>query len=138
MRGRKVQWAALIAWIATAVGGATLFVQWLRHGGLHQKEGIRSPRLFSHLAVAVIGLACWVIYLAEDDDVFAWAAVALLVLVALLGISMFVISSRGRTTTVRTETPAEAVFPVPLVIGHGLLGTTTLILATLAAVGIGG
>ena len=61
----KVQWAALIAWIATAVGGATLFVQWLRHGGLHQHEGIRSPRLFSHLAIAVIGLLCWVIYLAE-------------------------------------------------------------------------
>ena len=132
-----MQWAALIAWIATALGGFTLFAQWLRHGGLNQEEGIRAPRLFSHLATALVGLTLWVVYMLGDDKFFAWVAVALLLAVALLGVSMLAISSRGRTTTERTAAPAEALFPLPVVIAHGALGTITLILAVLAAAGIG-
>jgi hypothetical protein len=49
---------------------------------------------------------------------------------------MFVISLRGRTTILRTETPAEGMFPFPLVLLHGGLGTTTLLLSVLAAAGI--
>jgi hypothetical protein len=88
------------------------------------------------LALAVVGLAFWVGYLANDNRTLAWMAVGILVTVALLGISMFVISLRGRTTTLRTETPAEGMFPFPLVVLHGALATTTLFLSTLAAIGI--
>jgi hypothetical protein len=35
-----VEWAALVAWVATALGGATLAVSWLGHGGHRQPEGI--------------------------------------------------------------------------------------------------
>jgi hypothetical protein len=90
-----------------------LFLQWARHGGLSQKEGIRARRLLPHLALAVFGLALWVGYLATDNGTVAWIAVGILVAAALLGISMLVISLRGRTTTVRTETPAEGMFPFP-------------------------
>jgi len=132
-----VQWAALIAWLATALGGLTLFVLWIRHGGLRQVEGIPARRLLSHLAIAIVGLCLWVAYLVSDKTELAWAAVVLLVAVALLGLWMFMTSSRGRTTTTRTSSPAEAMFPAPVVIGHGILGLTTLILVFLAAAGIG-
>jgi hypothetical protein len=131
-----VQWAALAAWVTTALGGLVLFLQWVRHGGFSQKEGIRARRLLPHLALAVVGLALWVGFLANDNRTVAWIAVGILVAVALLGISMLVISLRGRTTTVRTETPAEGMFPFPLVVLHGALGTTTLLLSALAAAGV--
>jgi len=132
-----MQWAALIAWIATALGGLVLAVHWARHGGLTQKEGIRTARLAAHLAVAVVGLVLWIVYIASDDAVFAWMAVGLLLTVALIGITMAAISLRGQTSTIRTETPAEGVFPLPVVILHGALATTTVLLATLTAVGVG-
>jgi hypothetical protein len=132
-----MQWAALVAWVATALGGLTLFLQWARHGGLGQREGIRAIRLVPHLALAAVGLCLWVAYIAADRRTLAWIAVGLLVVVALLGVSMLTVSLRGRTNIVRTEAPAEAIFPLPLVALHGALGATTLVLGALAAAGIG-
>jgi hypothetical protein len=132
-----MQWAAFVAWLVTALGGLVLFMQWGKGGGLKQKEGIRPARLLSHMALAVTGLALWIAYIATDERGIAWIAVALLVAVAILGLSMLVISLSGRTTVVRTETPAEAMFPIPIVIAHGALGLTTLLLSILSAVGIG-
>jgi hypothetical protein len=132
-----MQWAALVAWVVTALGGAVLFFAWLRGGGVHQNEGIRAPRLLSHMSLAVTGLIVWAVYLATDRDALAWIAVAVLIAVALLGFSMLLIWVRGRTTTIRTETPAEGSFPLPVVALHGVLGATTLALSTLAAAGIG-
>jgi hypothetical protein len=131
-----VQWAALATWLTTAFGGLVLFLQWARHGGFSQKEGIRARRLMSHLGLALVGLALWIAYVATDNEALAWTAVGILVAVALLGISMLVISLRGHTTALRTETPAEGMFPLPLVVLHGALGATTLLLSGLAAAGI--
>ena len=133
-----MQWAALIAWIVTALGGLALALHWARHGGLIQREGIRTARLAAHLGVAIVGLVVWIAYITTDDALLAWIGVGLLVAVALLGVSMLLISLRGRTETVRTEAPAEGVLPLPLVILHGALATTTVVLATLAALGVGG
>ena len=102
-----MRWAALIAWIVTTLGGSVLYLAWLRSGGLHQNEGIRAPRLLSHMSLAVTGLIVWAAYLASDNGTLAWVAVAILIAVALLGFSMLLIWVRGRTTTIRTETPAE-------------------------------
>jgi len=132
-----MQWAALAAWVVTALGGSVLFFAWLRGGGVHQHEGIRAPRLLSHLSLAVTGLIVWVVFLATDTSALAWIAVAILIAVALLGFSMLLIWLRGRTTTIRTEIPAEGSFPLPVVAAHGILGATTLILSILAAAGIG-
>ena len=132
-----MQWAALIAWIITALGGLALAFHWARHGGLRQQEGIRTPRLATHLVTAVVGLGLWIAYLASGDTVLAWLAVGVLVAVALIGISMLLLSLRGQTNTIRTEAPAEGVLPLPLVILHGALATTTVTLAILAALEIG-
>ena len=41
-------------------------------------------------------------------------------------------------TMAEGSTPAEQQFPVPVVIGHGLLAATTLVLVLLAALNVGG
>ena len=40
-----MEWAALIAWVVTAGGGFVLLAQWLRNGGMSQREQgrIRPP-----------------------------------------------------------------------------------------------
>jgi hypothetical protein len=132
-----VQWAALIAWLLTALGGATMLVQWLRHGGARQREGIRAPRLFAHAGIAVLGLALWVAFVVSEESAVAWVAVAFLVGVGLIGATMFSVWIHGRNRREHTAIPAEASFMLPVVLAHGLLALATVILAVLAASGIG-
>jgi hypothetical protein len=147
-----MEWAALIAWVATAGGGFVLLAIWLSRGGMRQEgQGgarIRPPLILSHFLLAATGLVIWIIYLANDSDTLAWIAFALLAVVALLGWTMFAIwwqrRQRGRTaseaptTTVASDTPAEQRFPVPIVALHGLLAVTTVVLVFLTAIGVGG
>jgi hypothetical protein len=86
---------------------------------------------------AVTGLILGSLFIGRDSRSIAWISVALLGLVALVGISMLLITLRGTTNEVRTETPAEGMFPLPLVAGPGTLAATTLTLTLLAASGIG-
>jgi hypothetical protein len=132
-----VVWAALIAWVVTALGGAGLLLQWLRHGGLRQREGIRAPRLFTHAGLAALGLVLWIAFLFSEERALAWIAVGLLVIVGLIGATMFAIWLRGHNRHEHTFVPAETSFPLPVVIFHGALALATLVLAVLAASGIG-
>jgi hypothetical protein len=133
-----MQWAALVTWVFTALGGAGLGSFWARGGGVSQAGGIRPSRLLLHAGLAVTGLGIWIVFLVEGGSVFAWIAVALLIAVALIGLSMAAIWLRGKAApTAPTELPAEASFPLPVVLAHGALGATTLLLSLLAAVGIG-
>jgi hypothetical protein len=152
-----MKWAALIAWVITALGGFGLLGIWLRGGGLaaasRPGRRIRPPLIFSHLALAATGLVLWIIYVAADKDAIAWAAVIVLGPVAILGFSMLAIwiqrrtgapavatASAGPVTTAGGggDMPPEQHFPVPIVVLHGLLAVTTLTLAILAAAGVGG
>jgi manganese efflux pump family protein len=130
-------WAALVAWVATALGGAGLFVQWLRHGGFPQREGIRAPRLLSHAGLAALGLALWIGFVISQERGLAWAAVAVLLAVIAVGLTMFAIWFRGKNKRDHTIVPAETSFLVPVVFGHGALALLTLVLAVLAASGVG-
>jgi hypothetical protein len=133
-----MQLAALIAWVLTAIGGSGLGYLWARGGGVAQAGGIRPSRLLLHAGLAVSGLAIWILFVMEGSSVFAWIAVADLVAVALIGMTMAVTWLRGKAApTAPMELPAEASFPVPVVLGHGALGATTLLLSLLAAVGVG-
>lgn len=77
----------------------------------------------------------------HDSAALAWIAFALLVVVAILGWTMFAIWLRRRGTTeaeaVETDRPAEQHFPVAVVGLHGVLAVTTVVLVFLAAVGVG-
>jgi hypothetical protein len=139
-----MDWAALISWIVTAGGGFVLLGLWLRHGGMRQREGrqIRPPLILSHFALAATGLVLWIIYVFSDSDALAWIAFAILVLVAILGWTMFAIwwqrrqAQRAAAPASTPGVPAEQRFPVPIVALHGLLAVTTVVLVFLAAVGI--
>jgi hypothetical protein len=143
-----MKWAALIAWIVTAGGGFVLLSIWLARGGMRQQgEGgsrIRPPLILSHFLLAASGLVVWVVYVVKDSDVLAWGAFALLLVVALLGFTMFGIWLRRRQArtetpgTVTPDTPAEQHFPVSIVGLHGALAVTTLVLVLLTAAGVGG
>jgi hypothetical protein len=137
-----MDWAALISWIVTAGGGFVLFGLWLRDGGMRQRQPgrqIRPPLILSHFALAATGLVLWIIYLISDSNALAWVAFATLVLVALLGWTMFAIWWQRRQARAAVEPgstpalPAEQRFPVSIVTLHGLLAVTTVVLVFLAA-----
>lgn len=141
-----MEWAALIAWIITAGGGFVLLTIWLSRGGMQQREAggrIRPPLILSHFLLAAAGLVLWIIYLVTDSEALAWIAFIALLVVAVLGFTMFGIWLRQRQARVApvgaaVGEPAEQHFPVPIVALHGLLAATTLVLVFLTAVGVGG
>ena len=126
-------WVALVAWLATAVGGFTLGTQWISRGGAKDDRGIGIARLGLHAALAVGGLVLWIVYAFTGEKAFGWLALGALVLVIAIGLWMFAIWLRGRSPRDRrTDLPAETAFPVPVVLGHGFLAMTTVLLALLA------
>jgi manganese efflux pump family protein len=140
-----MEWAALISWIVTAGGGFVLLALWLRHGGMRQRQPgrqIRPPLILSHFALAATGLVLWIIYVFSDSDALAWIAFAILVLVAVLGWTMFAIwwqRRQARAAAAPASTPglpAEQRFPASIVALHGLLAVTTVVLVFLAAIGV--
>jgi hypothetical protein len=147
-----MEWAALIAWIATAGGGFVMLAIWLSRGGMRQSRDsgtrIRPPLILGHFLLAATGLVIWIVYVANDNDTLAWVAFALLAVVALLGFAMFGIwyQRRQRGPAAATgvtgspgssATPPEQHFPVAIVGLHGLLAVTTVVLVFLTAVGVG-
>jgi hypothetical protein len=125
----------------------------------------RAPVIFGHFLLAAAGLVVWIIYLAADKTALAWAAFIILLPVALLGFTMFarwlgvyrgagggnggaaaapagrMAPGAARTATAAPPTeavPAERHLPVTVVVAHGLLAATTLVLVLLTAIGIGG
>jgi hypothetical protein len=101
-----MEWAALITWVLTAGGGFVLLSIWLARGGMRQPrdagDRIRPPLIMSHFLLAAGGLVLWIIYLFNDKDVLAWIAFAALLVVALLGFTMFAIWFRRRQARTAT------------------------------------
>lgn len=150
-----MKWAALIVWVITALGGFGLLAIWLQRGGLKQADQpgrrIRPPLIFTHLLLAAGGLVVWIIYLASDTRALAWIAFGMLLVVASLGFGMLalwlqrrqaahMVAGAGAPGTVGLEgsIPAEQHFPVAIVLAHGLVAATTLVLVLLAALKVGG
>jgi hypothetical protein len=128
----------LITWIVTAGGGLVLLGVWLKHGGMQQRDRgrIRPVLVLSHFALAATGLVVWIVYIANGSSTLAWIAFALLLVVAVIGFTMFGIWAAQRR---RPEVDAaERHFPVAVVGLHGFVAATTLVLVLLAAAGVGG
>src|SRR5215470_20394624 len=85
--------AALITWSAGVLAGLYMLLVWLIENdvtGRHTAPSqLRVPVIFGHLALAIAGLGVWVAYLVLDRDVLAWASVAALTAIILLGLTMF-------------------------------------------------
>ena len=85
----------------TALFGFVMLTIWLRRGGMRQREmgRIRPALILGHFALAAGGLVVWIVYLINDSDALKWIAFAALVVVALLGWTMFFIWLKQRQTT---------------------------------------
>jgi hypothetical protein len=136
--------AALITWLLAALMGGYLLATWIANGGLRRRGGAQPSRfapqlILGHGGLAAVGLVIWVVYLVAATSVLAWAALADLVLVAVLGATMFGLwlktghgRSRGRHASVPRHA-AEDHFPPPAVLTHGLFAVTTVGLVLVTA-----
>jgi|SRR5271166_4775864 len=153
--------AALGAWLITAGSGAYLLGSWIissriarrrrpatgapRATGPPRATGAPPGVLLGHFGLATTGLMVWVIYLIAGWAPLAWTAVALLIPIAGLGLAVVTLGFPGSQSGAAVgparggtaATPARGRAPVPLVAGHGLLATATLLLVLLAAIGTG-
>jgi hypothetical protein len=148
--------AALIAWIITAGAGLYLLTVWLieydREFQSAAATRLPVPVISAHALLAISGLVIWGIYLLTDTDRLAWVATFILAPVALFG---FIMAARwigvyrthaapaaagygGRNARNWTAVPPERHFPLPVVIGHGVVAAVTIVLVVLTTLGVGG
>jgi len=142
--------AALAAWILAAGSGSYILGTWISHGGIRRlragRAGLSPVVIFGHFALAAAGLLVWIIYLATDWAVLAWAAVGLLLPVAGLGMAMLTLGLSGERADavvaagprITPARPARRSLSLLAVLGHGLLAAGTVLLVLLAALGASG
>ena len=125
----------LCAWLLTAGLGGYLASVWIRHGGLRQRmPGVtRLPiwLLLGNVLLAVTGLASWTAYLAGGVRSTAWAACAVVLVVAAFGFMMLLrwLPSPGRHS--RGDRTAERHVPLTAVVAHGMCAGATVLLVVL-------
>jgi hypothetical protein len=143
--------AALISWLITASGGLYLLMVWLIERDTTSRYAAASrlplPVVCGHALLAVAGMAVWTGYLFTDRPTLAWASFAMLVAIALLGLVMVARWIRVYRVPAVPDGPAAAVdglavaaernFPPLVVLAHGVLATTTIVLVFLATLGLG-
>ena len=150
-----MKWLALISWILTAGVGFVMLTIWLRRGGIRQRLSgpyIRPLLILSHFGLAALGLLTWIVYLITDNDGLKWPAFVILVVVAVLGWTMFAFWYQRRRISTATApsgpgalrasgdeagTAAEQHFPIAVVTLHGVLAVLTVLLVLLTALGVG-
>ncbi|MGW3210230.1 hypothetical protein [Streptomyces sp. NPDC001135] len=125
----------LCAWLLTAALGGYLATVWVRHGGLRQRTpGVTRLPLWlvlGHVALAVAGLAAWTAYVVGGVRGSAWAACAVVLIVAAFGFMMLVrwLPSPGRHS--HGGATAERHFPLTAVVAHGTTAGATVLLVFL-------
>jgi len=134
---RPLQFAALGAWLAAAAAGGYLLVSWVAVARRRRpQQGGRPPVvLIAHASLAIAGLGIWTAFLATGAAYLAWLAVAMLLVIAGLGMATLVTGlpepEAGGPSSAR---PTAQVL---VIAGHGALATTAILLVLLAAVGAG-
>lgn len=148
--------AAFITWLVTAGGGLCLVAIWVIEFDQSAAASLLPRTVVSaHGLLAVVGLGAWAGYLITDRSKFAWAAVATLGVVMLLGLTMAVrwisvyrahrtplpvlvpIGAHGAVERAPAS-PPERHLPLPLVLAHGLLAGCTVVLVLLSALDVVG
>jgi len=137
--------AALFTWMVTVLAGLILLVIWIieydREFQTAAATRLPVPVISAHALLGMGGLLLWVSYLLLDEQRLAWATAAILGAVALLGLLMAfrwlsvyrAVVDPGPSLTRRAIVPPERNFPLPVVIAHGILAVTTLVLVLLTA-----
>ena len=147
--------AALLTWLITAGVGSFMLIRWATRGGLREVPGAGTNfprvRVFAHFGLAAAGLIVWIIYLVTGNTLWAWIAVADLILVALLGGLLVrqwtkdgraAMASAARSDAAAAPPATGAVdlaeqhIPRPPVVLHGVFAVSTVVLVLLTALGI--
>jgi hypothetical protein len=147
--------AALLTWLITAGVGLFMLIRWATRGGLREVPGAGTNfprvRVFAHFGLAAAGLIVWIIYLVTGNTLWAWVAVADLILVALLGGLLVrqwtkdgraAMASAARSDAAAAPPATGAVdlaeqhIPRPPVVLHGVFAVSTVVLVLLTALGI--
>jgi hypothetical protein len=141
--------AALFTWMVTIFAGLILLVIWIIEYDPEFQSATATrlpvPVISAHALLGLGGIMLWISYLLLDKERLAWATVIALGAVALLGLIMAArwirvyraVVDPGPSLTRRTAVPPERNFPVPLVLAHGVLAVTTLVLVVLTVLGGG-
>jgi len=127
-------------------------------GGASERRegGFPPPLVFGHFLTAAVGLVIWVVYLVTDAAGWAWAAFAVLVVVAGAGDVLVLRWNRlrrapgmvtggasgsgaaGPLSTTAAGAVPERRIPPGIVAAHGLFAVATVVLVLLVALGVGG
>ena len=130
--------AALFTWMATILAGLVLLVIWLMEYDRDFQSGAATrlpvPVISGHALLGVGGLMVWGFYLVTDNDPLAYATVADLGVVAVLGLIMAArwvtvyraYAAPGTSMTRVIAVPPERHFPRPVILIHGILALVTL------------
>ena len=141
--------AALFTWMVTVLVGLVLLIIWIIEYDPEFQSAAATrlpvPALSAHAALGMFGLMLWIGYLLVGKQPLAWATVAALGTVALLGLTMAArwigvyrtFADPGPSLTRSATAPPERSFPLPVVVVHGLLAVTTLVLVLFTALGAG-
>ena len=138
--------AALISWFVTAFVGLYLVAVWLIENDVSEPGTVRSrlpgPVILGHVLLALSGLVAWVVHLLFGSASWGWVAVGILAGIATLGLTMFtrwilvhaayMAAENARGMSAEFDFPAERAFPLTVVIIHGVLAVTTVLLVLLA------
>ena len=162
--------AALAAWAVTVAAGTWLLAGWIARGGLRRGyarvAGVPRLVIVGHFTLALTGLGLWIAFLATGTAGLAWAAVAVVLSVAGLGMATLAgglpeqrqpssgppeaqpaAAGAGAATgsdpdgagltAVRTAGIAVPPGkPLPVIALHGVLAAATILLVVLAAIGV--
>ena len=136
---------ALTFWLLTSVGGFYMMGVTARSGNSDSgatESNLPSLVVFSHMALAMTGLAAWAAYMGTGEDVLAWGSLAVLGVGAVRGTSMVLRWSKDRRgieaeVARRRERLAEQQIPSAVVHLHGVTALATIVLVLLAALHVG-
>jgi len=140
---------ALFTWMATIAVGLILLIIWIIEYDREFQSAPRTrlpvPVISTHALLGAGGLELWVGYLLVDQKRWAWAAVAALGTVAVLGLVMAArwirvyrgFADPGPALTRTSSAPPERSFPLPVIITHGILAVITLVLVLFTVLGAG-
>jgi hypothetical protein len=141
---------ALYTWMVTVLAGLLLLVIWIMEYDREFQSAAATrlpvPVLTTHALLGMGGLLLWIGYLLVDKERLAWAAVVILGTAALLGLTMAArwigvyreYADPGPALTRSIAVPPERNFPLPVVVSHGILAVTTIVLVVFTALGVGG
>ncbi len=139
---------ALFTWMATVLAGLVLLIIWIIEYDAEFQTATATrlpvPVISAHALLGLGGLMLWISYLLLDQEGLAWATVAALGAVAVLGLIMAArwigvyraVGNPGPSLTRSAIVPPERNFPLPVVVIHGLLAVTTLVLVLFTALGV--